>query len=392
MMMVANLYSLYETTLPLVGMENLVMGITLSILCLAKKYGRVHNKSGLIFLAIAMLTLSLINLTEYFVGGYDDMISVSLAVVVFAASVEMFLFFFAYVSMLDKNFASRKRIITELALIVLFTSPALFISQKEGLLFEILFSVSIAFYAVKLICNFVVYRRTLRKAVVEIENFHSEESSSLLAWITRTFYVTMAIGTVSLFAPFGNFGVLTVYNLFMLVAYLYIYVEVIRNIYTFDGSMAAMDEPAADEATSDCKREKQEKQCVEENAAQQDDHTETEDMRGFMTPFRQKRYQEWIERRGYADPGITAQGIALMFNSNRTSLSQYLNNELGMTCFAWITRLRMEDAKKQLIEKPDASISEIAMSIGIADQSNFGRAFKRFTGVSPAAYRRNNIR
>jgi AraC family transcriptional regulator len=53
----------------------------------------------------------------------------------------------------------------------------------------------------------------------------------------------------------------------------------------------------------------------------------------------------------------------------------------------FIRRLRLDWASDRLA-RTDASISSIAASAGFADQSHLTRAFKEYTGHTPAAYRK----
>ncbi|XZE55336.1 helix-turn-helix domain-containing protein [Planctomycetaceae bacterium SH139] len=48
---------------------------------------------------------------------------------------------------------------------------------------------------------------------------------------------------------------------------------------------------------------------------------------------------------------------------------------------------RMTSANR-LIAKRDLSLNQIAQELGYSDQAHFNRAFRRWTGISPAAYRR----
>ena len=52
-----------------------------------------------------------------------------------------------------------------------------------------------------------------------------------------------------------------------------------------------------------------------------------------------------------------------------------------------VERTRAEMAG-ELLETTDAPISEIARQLGYANQGNFTRAFHRWAGVSPSAFRR----
>ena len=42
---------------------------------------------------------------------------------------------------------------------------------------------------------------------------------------------------------------------------------------------------------------------------------------------------------------------------------------------------------KQLLRASDCTLAEVAFLTGFADQSSFGRAFKRWSGQTPRSYR-----
>ena len=56
----------------------------------------------------------------------------------------------------------------------------------------------------------------------------------------------------------------------------------------------------------------------------------------------------------------------------------------------YVMGLRIRLVCRQLVETPDA-LSAIAARAGFTDQSHMTRFFKRFTGMSPAAYRRQHL-
>lgn len=53
----------------------------------------------------------------------------------------------------------------------------------------------------------------------------------------------------------------------------------------------------------------------------------------------------------------------------------------------YVRNLRIQQARQELAQS-DTSIHEIALTLGYSDQSHFTTAFKRQTGISPAAFRR----
>ena len=55
-----------------------------------------------------------------------------------------------------------------------------------------------------------------------------------------------------------------------------------------------------------------------------------------------------------------------------------------------LDQLAIEQARKLL--RSALSVEQIAERMGYSDVSNFGRAFRRWTGTTPAAYRREGER
>lgn len=63
--------------------------------------------------------------------------------------------------------------------------------------------------------------------------------------------------------------------------------------------------------------------------------------------------------------------------------------ETGFTPQHYSLRQRIERAKTYLSVVSNLSINEIAMHTGFSDRYSFSKAFKKMTGISPAAYRKS---
>ena len=77
--------------------------------------------------------------------------------------------------------------------------------------------------------------------------------------------------------------------------------------------------------------------------------------------------------------------------SNYVSLSKnYFCNifkkETGITIWDYLIRIRMEEAKKMLLETEQKTY-EISERVGYDDPSYFGRLFKKYTGFTPMEFR-----
>jgi AraC family transcriptional regulator len=67
-------------------------------------------------------------------------------------------------------------------------------------------------------------------------------------------------------------------------------------------------------------------------------------------------------------------------------LARVFRAKYGVSVGAYVRRLRVEDAKRQLADS-ELPIAQVAFALGFADQSHFTRAFARVTGVTPGRYR-----
>jgi len=71
---------------------------------------------------------------------------------------------------------------------------------------------------------------------------------------------------------------------------------------------------------------------------------------------------------------------------SRASLFNKMKSITGSGAKEYITRIRLEKAKK-LIEETDMTIAEISDNTGFASQSYFSTAFKNYTGLTPSQYK-----
>lgn len=87
-------------------------------------------------------------------------------------------------------------------------------------------------------------------------------------------------------------------------------------------------------------------------------------------------------------PGLTLTELASELGTNRTTLSSYINKELGTTFYDYINGIRLNHAEKILSDPACRYSSEqVAELSGFNSLSTFRRAFGKKHGMSPAQYR-----
>lgn len=90
-------------------------------------------------------------------------------------------------------------------------------------------------------------------------------------------------------------------------------------------------------------------------------------------------------RENFAQP-ITLDEVARSVFLSPFYFSHLFMDELGITFMEYLTRVRMEEAKKLLSDK-SLSMQAIAEGVGYDDASYFSKVFKKNVGVTPNKYR-----
>ncbi|MBD2753027.1 helix-turn-helix transcriptional regulator [Spirosoma sp. BT704] len=87
----------------------------------------------------------------------------------------------------------------------------------------------------------------------------------------------------------------------------------------------------------------------------------------------------------YTDPPTIVE-LAKLIGLNEFNLKRNFKEQVGTTILGYITKKRMEEAKRWLLEG-DKSISEISYWVGYKNPAHFTVAFKQFYGLLPSAMR-----
>ena len=83
---------------------------------------------------------------------------------------------------------------------------------------------------------------------------------------------------------------------------------------------------------------------------------------------------------------ISLNDVAAFVELNPSYFSNLFKSEMGMNFSEYLMKIRMEKAM-QLLRDPKIRIYEIGGMVGYEDAVSFGRAFKKFVGMSPKEYR-----
>ena len=100
-----------------------------------------------------------------------------------------------------------------------------------------------------------------------------------------------------------------------------------------------------------------------------------------------QRIEEWVGRRRFADPSLTISEALREMCISPSALNFYLENNTTVGGYRkWLPYLRIEEAKRIMLEHPDYSLEHVAESCGYANGGNLSRAFKVKEGVPPSEW------
>lgn len=91
----------------------------------------------------------------------------------------------------------------------------------------------------------------------------------------------------------------------------------------------------------------------------------------------------------YQNENLNLSKLAEALELTSHQLSELINTQYGKSFSQYLRELRIKEAKKLLLNEPNASILSISMETGFKSQSNFYAAFKDLTGMSPGAFRKS---
>ena len=88
----------------------------------------------------------------------------------------------------------------------------------------------------------------------------------------------------------------------------------------------------------------------------------------------------------YQNP-ITISLLAAECHCSESSLNHMFKKRLGVSMSTYVNKLRVERAKRYLLETDDSMLS-IALSVGFRDGNYFARVFRQLIGIQPTEFRR----
>lgn len=283
------------------------------------------------------------------------------------------LFSSALTTLLDRFYVTRRRMATHLAQWLLFTLAAGIIlkwlpegtTQKIGLLAM----------AAWLVCYGLTLARRLikayRRAVRLFDDTLSDDIAAYIRWLSIFTYWAVIFGVGCGLLTFLPDRYIFLWVFSSIPFYVYLFCSYMNYLLFYEQVERALE---ADTLT--------------EPAATDDTPEPAAAMPTSIRADIAARLEEWIAADKYTRPGLTITDVANDLLTNRTYLSGYINTTYDTTFREWITRLRIEYAKRLLLGSPELTVQDVSERSGFQSTSHFIRIFKERTACPPAKWRK----
>ncbi|MCQ2288634.1 MAG: helix-turn-helix domain-containing protein [Muribaculaceae bacterium] len=220
----------------------------------------------------------------------------------------------------------------------------------------VLYGSLMAYYIV----NFRVRYKNLVKVTDEITD---EDSAYNYRWIKRFLCSVTLLGIsvcVVVFAP------VAVYDLWMIIAALfYCYVTLCFVNYCNYNMMIV--------------------RRVEEGNAQDVEVAEDDGQLDVL----ERNLAQWVEKKGFVKNDLVSEELASEMGVSLSAFRLYFKDRHDTDFRSWRTKLRIEYACEIIAQHPGYPMGTVGEMVGIADRSNFNKAFVKIKGVTPKEYSRH---
>jgi AraC family transcriptional regulator len=113
--------------------------------------------------------------------------------------------------------------------------------------------------------------------------------------------------------------------------------------------------------------------------------THREAASGRLAAWQVHRVRGFID--AHLDEAIRVEDLSEIVRLSATHFSRAFKRSIGEAPHAYLVRRRLDRARHLMLTS-DTALSEVALACGFVDQAHLSKLFRRCTGQSPAAWRR----
>ena len=285
------------------------------------------------------------------------------------------LFSSALTTLLDRFYITKRRLRTHICLWILFSilsCIALLLLPKGGL--RTMATCALAAWLV-IYGLFLTYRllRAYHEVIRIFEDTHADDIGAYIKWLSIFTYWAVIFGVGCGLLTFLPDEYVYIWILSSVPFYIYLFLCYLNYLLFYE---------QVENAVEDGMTSEEEDLCAPK--PEQTPKLETPSYRAEMA----EKISGWIDADGYIRSGLTIKELSDELHTNRTYLSEYIKTTYGTSFRDWITGLRIDYAKRLLVQYPRLTVADISERSGFLSPSHFIRLFKENTGCTPVKWRK----
>ena len=323
-----------------------------------------------------MMVFTLNNYSE--VSEYETFSPLTMLIAVSFSSLAMS---YSMINLLDDKMISSNTFIVNIFLIA--SSSILLLEMATGtekILYNISLAASLLLFASQSIFYIIMFDKAYKKSQKALNAYYDDEEEHKIRWIRFCYIIAMLTDLCLLVYMMIPTSFMKIYIAWYVLFMLYF----TANFISFIGSHKMILDAFAHKTLSGQnlfppknKREKALKEDTEYDRKQME--------KAFKAI--QKNLAQWVADKKYREYDKSREEIAAELDTTKELLQLYFMTNIGQDFRSWRTELRINDAKRMLLEDKGTSIQLVGELCGFSDRSNFHTQFTRLTGCSPKKWR-----
>lgn len=245
--------------------------------------------------------------------------------------------------------------------------------------------IALTAFMIQSVTYIVHFDKAYKHSLKELENYYDEDESHKIKWVKFCYVISMLTNIFILvyicFYWFLDYKmtIASLYTIWYLIYMLYM----TSNFISFLGSHKLVLDAFAHRVLSgqDIIKRREERKVFKVSNPDEISLNEKE------TAKLEHALQKWVDEKNYRKYDMSREEIAAQLKTSKEFLHHYFLNHMGMDFKTWRTQLRIEEAKKMLLEDKKISTNLVGEMCGFSDRSNFHRQFVKIVGCSPREWR-----
>ncbi len=351
----------------------------------SRKIGKTKNTIAICFYICSILFYVCLRYSG--VGDYEIFSSMMMFVVNAVASAVLS---FSLINLLDETYIENDKFYLNVGIIAVVS--IVFMKSfwwEEGWIRTAVRIAVIALFVIQCVVHILVFRKAYEKRLKQVEAYYDEEEDYRMKWIRFCYIIMMLTQMFILVYMLLPRGFMKIYNIWYSIFLLYF----TANFISFLGSHKLLLDAFAYKTLSGhdlmqkIAENKSRRKTVKDNSQEPSVIISEADIRRL-----ERSIDQWVKQKKYCEYDKSREEVAKELRTTKEHLHIYFSTIKGVDFKTWRTELRVEEAKKLLLENKEVSTNIIGEAAGFSDRSNFHRQFVKIVGCSPKQWRESDGR